>query len=144
MTALLNEIITAGGTTAHTRRFDRARLLGTFTSAPRGISCLVASGGGAVLGFQALEWSDPDWPGEDRLPPDWAIISTYVRRACHGKGLGAALFEQTGAAALAAGVRFIDATIRRENSGGLAFYGRLGFEDYREEALTVSKRFAPR
>lgn len=80
MAALLNEIISAGGTTAHTRHFDRARLLRTFTSAPRAISCHVAVDGGTVLGFQALEWSDPDWPGEDRLPADWAIISTYVRR----------------------------------------------------------------
>lgn len=144
MAALLNEIISVGGTTAHTRPFGRDRLLGTFISAPRVISCLVACDGKAVLGFQALEWADPDCPGEHRLPPDWAIISTYVRRTCHGKGMGAALFEPTRAAARKAGVAFIDATIRRENAGGLAFYGRLGFEDYRQDALTISKRLAPK
>lgn len=36
----------------------------------------------------------------------------------------------------------IDATIRRENAGGLAYYAALGFEDYRDGPETLSKRLA--
>lgn len=143
MADLLNEIISIGGTTAHTRPFDLDRMLGTFIAPPRGISCVVASGAERMMGFQALEWSDPDWPGDDRLPPGWAIISTYVQPGHHGRGTGTALFGQTLSAAKVAGVSFIDATIRRENFGGLAFYGRLGFLEYRQDARTISKRLAP-
>ncbi len=143
MLGLLNEIILIGGTTAHTRPFDRDRMLGTFIAPPRAISCLVASEADCVVGFQALERSDPAWPGDDRLPPDWAIISTYVRHGQHGRGIGGALFGQTLSAARLAGVRFIDATIRRENAGGLAFYARLGFAEYRRTEQTISKRLAP-
>lgn len=57
--------------------------------------------------------------------------------------MGRALFARTAQAAEAAGVRFIDATIRSENTGRQAFYERLGFTDYRSGAATVSKRFAP-
>jgi ribosomal protein S18 acetylase RimI-like enzyme len=45
-------------------------------------------------------------------------------------GVGSALFEETKKAARAAGVRTIDATIRADNTGGLAFYTRMGFVDY--------------
>lgn len=46
-------------------------------------------------------------------------------------------------AAEVAGARFIDATIRIENTGGQAFYEGVAFTDYRVGAETVSKRFAP-
>lgn len=143
MATLLNEIISIGGTTAHTRPFDRDRILDTFITPPRAISCVIASDADGVTGFQALEWSDPDWPGDDRLPRDWAIISTYVLTAHHGRGTGTALFGETRSAAAVTGVRFIDATIRHENAGGLAFYSRLGFVEYRRDARTISKRLAP-
>ena len=143
MATLLNEIIAIGGTTAHSQPFDRVRILGSFVASPRRVSCFVATDGARLTGFQALEWSDPDGRGDHAPARDWAIISTYIRQGSHGRGIGAALFRHTRAAARAAGVAFIDATIRRENAGGLAFYSRLGFEDYREDALTISKRLAP-
>jgi ribosomal protein S18 acetylase RimI-like enzyme len=37
-------------------------------------------------------------------------------------------------AAERAGVRTIDATIRADNAGGLAFYGSLGFREYARRA----------
>lgn len=143
MARLINEIIAIGGTTAHRRLFDERRVLAEFIAAKRGICCFVAADGAQILGFQALEWCDPDWPGEDRLPADWAVIGTYVAPGAQGRGIGRALFLETAQAAKTAGVRFIDATIRRENAGGQAFYGSIGFVDYRSGAETVSKRFAP-
>lgn len=143
MAQLINEIIAIGGTTAHRRPFDEHRILDEFIAAKRGICCFVAVDDAQILGFQALEWCDPDWPGEDRLPADWAVIGTYVAPGAHGRGIGRALFLETAKAAKAAGVRFIDATIRKENEGGRAFYAGIGFVDYRTGDESVSKRFAP-
>lgn len=139
---ILNEIISIGGTTAHRRHFDREGVRAAFIDAARLICCFVCVQGSGPVGFQALEWSDPDWPGDDRLPADWAIIASYVKPARQCEGIGAALFERTREAARAAGVSYIDATIRRENSGGLKFYGRLGFTEYRRTAETIGKRIA--
>jgi len=99
--------------------------------------------GAQLMGFQALEWCDPAWPGDDPLPADWAVIATYVGPQAHRRGVGRALFAATAQAAKNAGVRFIDATIRIENTGGQASYEGVGFTDYRVGAETVSKRFAP-
>ncbi|MCT8992309.1 GNAT family N-acetyltransferase [Chelativorans sp. SCAU2101] len=144
MAPILNEIIAIGGLTAHTTPFDEKRIRREFIHPTRHISCFVALEGAQLRGFQALEWSDPEWPGEDRLPADWAFISTFVQPGHHRRGIGRALFEKTVAAAEAAGVIFIDATIRLENTRANAYYSSLGFEEYRRSAHAVSKRFAPR
>ncbi len=143
MARILNDIIAIGGTTAHSKWFDAEAIIGAFIAPKRGISCFVALSGSQLVGFQALEWSDPDWPGDDRLPADWGIISTYVDPQAHQRGAGRALFTQTAEAAGRAGVRFIDATVRVENTGGQAYYDKLGFTDYRQGAGTVCKRFVP-
>ncbi|MGB1155087.1 MAG: GNAT family N-acetyltransferase [Paracoccaceae bacterium] len=130
LAALLNQIIKTGGTTAHLHPFDRERLLNHYLAPPSAISCFVAEVGGTIAGFQALEWSDPNWPGPDSLPADWALIASFVDADFQGRGIGKALFTKTLAAAQSAGARCIDATIRADNQGGLAFYTSLGFTDY--------------
>ena len=141
MVELLNQIIERGGTTAHRRLFTDERITEHYIKPPLGISCVVAIADAGLLGFQALEWCDPDWSGPDPLPSDWAVVATFVSLKAQGLGVGRRLFEETVAAARASGVRAIDATIRKENTGGLAFYGRLGFMDYRQGNETVSKKF---
>lgn len=143
LAAILNEIVSIGGLTSREGPFDGGRIRREFISPRRGISCFVAVAGSDVRGFQSLEWSDSDWPGEDRLPADWAFISTYVQSGHRRLGMGKSLFARTVAAAEATGVSFIDASIRLENAGAMAFYDSLGFEDYRRTTCTVSKRFAP-
>jgi ribosomal protein S18 acetylase RimI-like enzyme len=140
MAALLNALIAQGGTTARRRPFDKKQIVEQLISPPYGINCAVAAAGSDVVGFQALEWADPDWPGPDKLPPDWAIIATYVALEHHGQGIGRKLFATTLAAARVASVRHIDATIRCENAGGLAYYDGMGFVDYRQGDGTISKR----
>ena len=130
LAALLNQIIKTGGTTAHLHPFDRERLLNHYLAPPSAISCFVAEVGGTIAGFQALEWSDPNWLGPDSLPADWALIASFVDADFQGRGIGKALFTKTLAAAQSAGARCIDATIRADNQGGLAFYTSLGFTDY--------------
>lgn len=143
MADLLNAIIARGGTTAHCDAFDVDRMISLYVAPPRLIACHVAERGGAILGFQALEWTDPDWTGANPLPADWALVATFVAVGTQGQGIGSRLFAATREAARKAGVRMIDATIRRQNSGGLAYYGRMGFEDYWSDAEVVAKRRAP-
>jgi len=144
MADILNTVIELGGRTSHTTRFDAARIEAEFIAAPRGVSCFVALVDGGIAGFQAVEWSDPAWRGEDPLPEDWAFISTYVAPEHHRRGLARAMFERSVRAARAAGVRCIDATIREGNDEALAYYGSVGFTEYRRRPGAVSTRFVLR
>lgn len=143
MAELLNAIIARGGTTAHRTPFDAERMVLHYIEPERAVSCVVAERDGKILGFQALEWSDPDWTGPNPLPADWAFIATFVAIEAQGQGIGSRLFAATRAAARQAGVRGIDATIRRENAGGLGYYGRMGFQDYWSDANVIAKKLAP-
>lgn len=127
LVAIVNEIIRAGGTTAHQTPFDTRRMTCHYISPDRGVTCVVAETDGTALGFQSLVW--PDEEG-DVFPEGWAIIASFVAPDAAGRGVGRALFAATRAAAEAAGVTAIDATIRADNTVGLSFYDRLGFVDY--------------
>jgi len=125
MCVILNAIIAIGGTTAYEVPFTAATMTANYIQAARLIACHVAEVDGLV-GFQAL-WHAR---AEDARPAGWATIATFVRPGLTKTGVGSALFAKTSAAALAAGIRTIDATIRADNTGGLAYYSRQGFRDY--------------
>lgn len=127
MTLILNEIICRGGTTAHQSQFEPARLIRHYIAPPQLISCTVAEVDGDLAGFQSLVW--PDDEGQP-FPEGWAIIATFVDADFAGRGAARALFDATQSAASNAGVATIDATIRADNVGGLAFYTKMGFRDY--------------
>ena len=94
---LLNQIIETGGTTAHVNTFDRDRLFHHYIAPPFAISCLVAAHPERhqqLMGFQALEWADPNWQGVGKLPRGWAVIASFVAADCQGRGIGKALFKQ--------------------------------------------------
>lgn len=141
MCRLLNTIIIEGGTTAHREPFSEEKMIAAYIEAPLGIACTVAVDGDDILGFQSLEWPDHHWSGDNALPSGWAVIATYVAQATHGQGIGRLLFSETIKAAETAGVKTIDATIRHENTGGLAYYSRMGFVDYRQYDEACAKRF---
>jgi len=130
MCAVIDPVIEAGGTTAHQSPFDAARMLHHYLAPERLISCVIAEVDGKVVGFQSLEWSDPDWSGDDALPADWGIIASFVMLGCQGNGVGRALFAATRSAATSASVAVIDATIRADNIAGLSYYSGLGFINY--------------
>jgi ribosomal protein S18 acetylase RimI-like enzyme len=127
MTVLLNEIIAIGGTTAHQRPFDEARMLHHYIQPDHHISTMVAELDGAIVGFQMLVWPNPD---EGPMPDHWGFIGSFVKVGITGQGIGRALFTATCAAARAAGCLHIDATIRADNASGLRFYAAMGFTDY--------------
>ena len=130
---LLNAIIARGGTTAHTGVLSREDIVGWMTRYPGQSAWYVAeNASGTLLGFQFIE-PHPD------LPPEACDIASFVRLGQTGLGIGSKLFEATCRAARDLGYTWINATIRADNTGGLAYYQSRGFEDY---ALHPEKELA--
>lgn len=121
---LLNAVIAAGGTTALEVPFTPERLDETYLTGPNVHCCFVAEDDdGTLLGFQTLG----RYPG---LPDDVGDIATFARVGATRRGIGSELLEATGARAVELGLKAINATIRSDNVGGLAFYSGQGFEDH--------------
>ncbi|WP_294227791.1 GNAT family N-acetyltransferase [uncultured Shimia sp.] len=122
---LLNEIIAIGGSTAMTNPMSREDLEGWLMADPDKSNWHVAlTEDGTLLGFQWIgPWGD--------LPPEACAIGTFVKAGRTGLGIGTKLFDASVKAADALGYTWMDAEIRADNSGGLAYYQSRGFEDYR-------------
>ena len=134
---LLNEIVRAGGTTAIETPLTESEFCGYFTNSDNHLFCHVAvDDKGLLLGFQSLQ-------KHPKLPAGWANIATYARRNPVTPGVGMALFEQTRRQAVIAGISFINATIRADNVGGLAYYSKTGFVDYSTEEAVPLKDGTP-
>lgn len=145
---ILNQIIEAGGTTAHEIPFSDALFAQSYMDGPDKICCHVAlDETGNVAGFQ--------WLGTyEALPDDCADIATFTRRSPVLRGAGRALFAETVIIAKSRGFNAINATIRADNVLGLSYYDKMGFQDFsikhgvplRNGQLVnrISKRFALR
>ena len=122
---LLNAIIARGGTTALERPFTPERLAQRYLTGPDVLCCFVAvdSATGEALGFQTLV-------REDHLPEGWGDIGTFTRVGGTQRGVGSVLFARTRERARELGLVGLNAEIRADNLGGLAFYGRMEFEDH--------------
>jgi hypothetical protein len=131
--AILNAIIEIGGTTAFEIPLSTAKFGDYFLEGKGVLACFVAEdlATGAPLGFQALS-RDSD------LPENWADIATFAKRTPGIPGVGTALFAQTRIKASALELIAINAVIRADNRGGLAYYDKMGFETYR-----IAKSDAP-
>ncbi|WP_407493839.1 GNAT family N-acetyltransferase [Pseudooceanicola sp. MF1-13] len=122
MAELLNEVIAIGGTTAYVDPIDAPYLIGRMAE-DHAIWHLAEDDAGELLGFQ---WVSP-MKGTDEFV---AEIATFARAGRSGLGIGSALFEATKDASRAEGYAWINANIRADNTGGLAYYQSRGFEDY--------------
>jgi L-amino acid N-acyltransferase YncA len=122
---LLNAVIARGGTTALEDPYSPDDLAEAYLTGPTVLSCVVAVDreSGRLEGFQTLG----RYAG---LPDDVGDIGTFARLDGARRGVGSALFAATLPRARALGLAAINATIRADNAGGLAFYGKLGFEDH--------------
>lgn len=124
MAHILNELIADGTTTALATPVSKDDMLKKMSHAPRRSAWHVAEeGDSSVVGFQ---WIAP----AEYLPEDAAEIATFARMGKTGIGIGSALFEATKDAAQKLGYAWINADIRADNIGGLAYYQSRGFEDY--------------
>jgi L-amino acid N-acyltransferase YncA len=135
---LLNQIIARGGTTALEEAFTPDALAEAYLTGPNVICCFVAvdRSSGRREGFQTLG----RYPG---LPDDIGDIGTFARVGGAQRGVGSALFAATRAEARRQGLTAINATIRADNAGGLAFYARVGFTDYAVRPAVPLKDGAP-
>ncbi|NYF18352.1 ribosomal protein S18 acetylase RimI-like enzyme [Microbacterium sp. AK009] len=103
------------------------------------LSCTVADRGGVVVGFQSLKRA---WEGNPYgVETGWGIIGTHIHPDAARRGIGRGLFDRSLAAARAAGLAHIDATIGADNSAALAYYAAMGFAPYRDGDGAVPHRF---
>lgn len=124
MADILNEIIKVGGTTALVNPVTDHDLSEWMSRHPGKSAWHVAEdSNGKVVGYQ---WVEP----ADYLPPEAVEIATFARLGHTGLGIGSKLFDATVAAARNLGYRWINANIRTDNAGGIAYYQSRGFEDY--------------
>jgi L-amino acid N-acyltransferase YncA len=122
-TSLLNAIIQIGGTTALQVPLSTDEMLEWFLAGPDVCCCHVADQAGRVIGFQTVGRY-----GE--LPDSWGDMATFAAADAMRKGIGSALFQATLAKARKLGLSHLNATIRADNTVGLAYYSRMGFVDY--------------
>ncbi|EJC83833.1 sortase-like acyltransferase [Rhizobium leguminosarum bv. trifolii WSM2297] len=123
LSALLNEIIRAGGTTALETPLSAAEFADWFIDGEFPLVCHVAEHNQSLVGFQSLSvYGDP--------PKGVADIATFARVNSKTPGVGSALFPATRDAAKELGLEFINATIRADNVSGLGYYAKMGFETY--------------
>ncbi len=121
---LLNEIIHIGGTTANETPLSHQDFSDYFLSGADHICCFVAEGDtGLLMGFQALDH-------HTKLPKNCADIGTFVKHGTTQSGIGTALFQQTLLHARQHGISNINATIRKDNISGIAYYTKMGFTDH--------------
>ena len=124
MRTLLNEIIRVAGTTAITSKLSPDEMREWFISGEAVVSCFVAvDSDGTIVGFQSLS-------NCASLPAGWVDIATFISRSRHKSGVGSALFARTREAASKLSFATINASIRIDNVGGLAYYSRMGFATY--------------
>jgi len=120
ITDILNEVIAIGGTTAYEEPKEASFFDRFITPEDSRTFLHVAQADDAVVGFQ---WMNPDKDG-------MGMIATFARAGTTQRGIGSALFKQTLQCCRDAGYGLLDATIRGDNTGGLAYYSKMGFEDH--------------
>lgn len=135
---LLNAIIRAGGTSALEDEFTPEALDEAYLTGPSVIFCFVAEDPttGEFLGFQTLG----HYPG---LPENWGNIATFTLMGRTQRGVGSQLFFHTKTRALELGLKGMNAEIRADNKGGLAYYARMGFEDFKVDKAVPLKDGTP-
>jgi len=125
LATLLNAVIARGGTTALEQPFTPDRLAHAYLTGPDVFCCFAAfdRDTGEALGFQTVV-------REEGVPEGWGDIGTFARVGGTQRGIGTALFAATRERARELGLAGLNAEIRADNHGGLAFYRRMGFEDH--------------
>lgn len=117
---VLNPIILRGGTTALESPLTEDEVRDWFLCGPKVWCCHIAEVDGQIVGFQSVGRFG-------NLQPGWGEMGTYVQAGMAQHGIGTTLFRHTRMAARAIGLTHLNALIRSDNRGGLAYYARMGF-----------------
>ena len=135
---LLNVFIARGATSSLQQPYTPERLDQTYLTGPDVFCCFVAVDDETVRieCFQTLGRAN-------HLNADWVDIGTFSRIGGTQRGVGSALFGATRQRAVELGLTGINATIRADNEGGLAFYEKLGFVDHEVERAVPLKYGTP-
>ena len=130
---ILNTIIKIGGTTALEIPLSLAEFRNYFLDGEHLLSCFVVEDPSASrqLGFQSLSH-------HPALPENWADIATFATTEPKIPGVGTALFMQTRIWAIERRLAAINAAIRADNQGGLAYYKKMGFQKYQVTEAQVN------
>lgn len=115
---IVNHIIALGGTTAYEQPFTKEDFDAQYCEEPP-ISIVVLSRS-RIVGFQALF----------EVAPGLYSIGCFTDQQNPMKGAGRGMFKATLAAAKLRGGSAILAKITSDNTGGLAYYNRMGFVDF--------------
>lgn len=136
MTDVQNAIYRAG---LRASPVDIAQVRDRYLDEDHAVACTVAVQNGRVVGFQSLKRA---WPGNPYdVTEGWGIIGTHIHPDAGRTGLGRRLFARSLAAARAAGLQHIDATIGSDNEPALAYYAAMGFRPYRRGDGAIPHRF---
>ena len=104
------------------------------------IACsVVEDEDGTLLGVQVLKLATEGNPYE--VAPGWGIIGTHVSPNAARLGVGRKLFVATFAAAEAAGLKKIEATIGAKSPDALSYYEAMGFQTFDNDDARVRKCF---
>lgn len=116
--ALINHSIAQGGTTAHEEIYSEDGFANDYFECPTIVNVVEAQG--RIVGFQAAFEQDPGV----------FSIGSFTDRRNPVKGAGRALVTQMIQDCRAAGGSVILAKITSDNTAGLGFYTRVGFDDW--------------
>ena len=134
---VLRDLVKAG---KRSKRDDPEFALQHYIAHANRIECLVAEDNeGRIFGFQSIKLAIID--NEYDAPTGWALIGTHISPKAARRGIGKALFSVTRKAAARAGVPAIEAFIAARNAEGQAYYGAMGFVDYREAKDVICKSY---
>ena len=143
---ILNEIIVEGGKTLNNNTMTPLEFEKVYFKSQFALCGHVAIQAKSIIGFQLLEWSDPNWAGVDKLPSDWGLISTYIKKNARRLTAGKQLFHATKLYASKTHMISIIATVGIFNKVAIKFYESLGFYEYERfendgNQYCVAKRF---
>lgn len=126
--AIINPIIARGGTTSYEEPYTQADFLAHYCNEPPVSNVVLRDG--TLIGFQAAF----------EVAQGLYSIGTFTDRANPVRGAGAAIMAQTKADCRTHGGTAILAKITSDNTGGLAFYSKMGFDDHEIEKNAFTRK----
>lgn len=124
---IINHIIDMGGSTAHSRPFDRDKMLQRYFADP--VVPNVVLDDQRLVGFQSVF----------DIGNNVGSIGSFTDRRNPVRGAGRVMFAKTLDDCRRLGMTAILAKITMDNIGGMAFYDTMGFRDWTVEPQVLTR-----